>query len=320
MKILITGATGFLGRHAAERLNSLGFKVRGMGRNPGIGALLEKQGIEFCKGHLEDPNFVVEACAAMDFVLHCGALSAPWGRAADFYQANVLGTRHVISGCLKHGIKRLVHISTPSLYFDYRDRLNISESALLPLRPCNHYAATKRLAEQEIDQAAGLDVITLRPRGIFGPGDQTILPRIIEANRQRRLPLFGQGKALIDMTYVGNVVDAMLLCIKASKQASRKKYNITNGEPWAIGDLLMALFQKIGEPFLPNLVPYPLAYGLAWMMETFFQKEPPFTRYTLSLLAKSQTLNIQAARDELGYCPRINMEEGIALFANWYKP
>lgn len=319
MNVLITGATGFLGQRAAYRLNGLGYKVRALGRNEAVGKLLENRGIAFCKANLEDRDAVMEACAEMDYVFHCGALSAPWGKYDDFYQANVIGTRHVILGCQKHYIKRLVYISTPSLYFDFRDQLNISEIDHFPKRPCNHYAATKRLAEQEIDRAVDVDVITLRPRGIFGPGDRTILPRIIQANREKRLPLFKKGKVLVDMTYVDNVIDAMLLCMKAPKQFSKKKYHLSNGEPWEMGALLTALFENLGEPFHPKVVPYSLAYGIAWLWETLSQQEPPFTRYTLGVLAKSQTLNIQASREELGYFPRVSIREGIEHFAKWWK-
>lgn len=319
MKILVTGATGFLGKCVAFRLKAEGHEVRGLGRNNNIGILLQNNGIEYCQTDFADEAKVIEACRGMDYVMHCGAMSSPWGKYKDFYTANVLGTRNVVSGCLKHDVKRLIHISTPSLYFDFKDRFNISESEQLPGMPCNTYALTKLLAEMEVDSAKGLHAITLRPRGIFGPGDNAILPRLILANRQKRLPLICGGEALIDMTYVENVVDSMILCINSPLDTIGKKYNISNGEPWKLKDLLPILFRSIDEPFSPKSLPYSLVYSIAWLMEKISINEPPLTRYTVGILAKSQTLNIQGAMNELGYRPRVSILEGINHFATWWK-
>src|SRR5690606_3825206 len=118
-----------------------------------------------------------------------GALSSPGGKYSDFYNSNVIGTRNIVEGSRRHQVGRLIYVSTPSLYFDYTDRWNLSESAPLPRKPVNAYAATKRRAEEEVEPAfaAGLPVITIRPRAIFGPGDQTILPRLLLANQKGRL-------------------------------------------------------------------------------------------------------------------------------------
>lgn len=310
MKILITGGTGFLGSRVARRLALEGHSVTAAGSK---------------KMDLRNGDEVDNACRGQDIVIHCGALSAPWGREEAFYETNCLGTKHVIEGCFKHSVKRLIHISTPSLYFDFRDRFNINESEPLP-RPCNAYAHSKRLAEEEIDRAfqEGLEVITLRPRGIFGPGDTTIFPRLILANREKKLPLINEGKALLDLTYVDNVVDAILLAMQAPKSALGKKFNITNGEPWTALALIKCLLSHLNEPFYPKQVPYSVAYGAAWMMELYSKyfndfKEPRFTRYSVGVIAKSQTLDIQAAKTELGYVPKVGIEEGIHQFVKWWK-
>ena len=220
MKILVTGATGFLGKRLALRLSELGYEVTATGRNTLVGVDLEKQGICFRKTDLQDTESIINACKNKDYVFHCGALSSPWGKYKDFYNTNILGTKNIIQGCKENSVKRLIHVSTPSIYFDFKDKLNISEKDPLPDKPVNDYAKTKLLAEQEIDKAhqEGLPVITIRPRAIFGPGDTSILPRLIKANNKRFIPVIGDKKVLVNITYVENAVDALLLCKEEGHQ------------------------------------------------------------------------------------------------------
>ncbi|WP_409343534.1 NAD-dependent epimerase/dehydratase family protein [Paenibacillus sp. MBLB4367] len=326
MKALVTGATGFLGGALARRLAGMGWEVTAAGRNKAEGALLAKQGIRFQPLDLQDEDAVIRACRDQDYVFHSGALSSPWGRYADFYESNVLGTRHIAAGCMKHAVNRLIYVSTPSIYFDFTDRLAIAEDAALPAKPVNPYAATKLLAEREIERfrKLGLAAITLRPRALFGPGDRTILPRLLEANERGRVPLIGGGKAVLDLTYVDNAVDALLLCVSAPESALGKAYNITNGESVSLIEVLQRLFGKLGQPLRAKPIPYRAAYALAGLMELAARlkgsgREPLLTRYTVGVLAKSQTLDIAAAKRELGYEPKVSIAEGIDAFADWWR-
>jgi len=322
MKILVTGGTGFLGRHLAQRLVKQGHEVTITGRNITIGQTLEQTGLKFQAAQLEDANRIIPLCQNIDVVFHCGALSSPWGRYQDFYAANVIGTQNVIAGCQQYGVSRLIYVSTPSLYFDFQNRLNISEQAPLPAKPVNYYAKTKLQAEALIDQAFRdcLPVITIRPRAIFGPYDNAIMPRILRASRGGRVPLINGGKAVVDLTYVDNVVDALLLCQNAPDIALGKKYNITNGEPLAVKEILALVFKALELPYHPRRIPYPLAYTAAFLMEIWaHHREPTLTRYSVGVLGKSQTLDISAAQRELGYQPRVSILEGIKRYAQWYK-
>jgi nucleoside-diphosphate-sugar epimerase len=326
MKALVTGATGFLGQKLAYRLSSMGWEVTAVGRNKSIGQQLKNDGINFLQADLSDSEKMTNACSEQDYVFHSGALSSPWGKYQDFYQSNVIGTKNIIDGCLKYNVKRLIHVSTPSLYFHYEDKLNISENDKLPEKFVNFYAETKFLAEQEVDKAFmnGVPVISIRPRALFGPGDNAILPRLIRANEKGAVPVIGDNKVLVDITYVENVVDALLLCMNSPSNTLGKKYNITNGEPIILTEVLQDVFQKLGQDFKPKHLSFSTAYNVAGAMEfiskyLLFGKEPILTRYTVGVLSKSQTLDITKARDELGYTPKVSIQEGIELFLKWWR-
>ncbi|MGW9123680.1 NAD-dependent epimerase/dehydratase family protein [Paenibacillus chitinolyticus] len=325
MKALVTGATGFLGGNLIRRLLEEGYEVTAVGRNPEAGKRLTQEGAGFVRMDLASDD-MPEVVRGHEFVFHCGAMSSPWGAYRDFYTSNVVGTRQIIRGCMKHGVRRLVNVSTPSIYFDYRDRLGISEEEPLPKRGVNAYAQTKRQAESELDAArkAGLPVIMIRPRGLFGPGDTAIFPRLLRANEEKFVPVFGGGRALMDVTYVDNVTEALLCCAHADKACDGQKYNITNGEPVYVYELLAELFRLLEMPFRARKVPYPAAYGAAAAMEAFAalpfaRKEPMLTRYTVALLAFSQTLDISKAERELGYKPRVSVADGIRRFSLWWR-
>lgn len=326
MKLLVTGGTGFLGTHLAHRLQELGHEVTAIGRNPAKGAALAARGIRFIAADLADEAAIQAACRGQEAVFHTGALSSPWGAPAAFHAANVLGTRHIVDGCLQHGVSRLVHVSTPSIYNSYTAHLGVREDAPLPAKPVNEYARTKLLAEGEVQRgfAAGLPVVTLRPRAIFGPGDQAILPRLIQVAQRGRMPLINGGRALIDLSYVENVVDALLLGLSAPEGCSGRTYNITNGEPMELRTLLTALFERLSMPVKMVDLPWGAAWGIASALEAVYRllpgrPEPPLTRFAVGSIGLSQTLDITAARTELGYTPRVSVFEGIERFAQSYR-
>jgi nucleoside-diphosphate-sugar epimerase len=326
MRVLVTGATGFLGKALARRLLARGDEVTALGRNQAILAQLEQEGMHPFRADLADGDAIKAACQRQEIVFHSGALSSAWGPALEFYRANVLGTRNVIAGCKAAGVRRLVHVSTPSIYFRYESRLDVREDAPLPSVAANEYARTKLLAEQEIDAAfaCGLPVISIRPRAIFGEGDNAILPRLISRLQSGRMRVIGDGQNITDLTYVENVVDALLLCADAPEVLLGRKYNITNGEPLPLWGLIRRVCDALGYEFPRRSISYPLALGLATALEVVStllpgHPEPLLTRYMVGILAKSTTLDISAARRDLGYLPRIPVEEGFQRFVDWWK-
>ena len=325
MKTLVTGATGFLGGALVRRLNNMGWDVTALGRNVSKIDQLESEGIRAFQLDLKDKNAMAAACKDQEIVFHCAAFPSPWGSFEKFYQANVIGTRNVIRGCEEHKVKRFVYVSTPSLYFGYSSRMNVKETDALP-EPVSNYAATKILAEQEVDEAfaKGLPTITIRPRGIFGPGDTVISPRLIPRLRSGRLPIIGDGANVVDLTYIENVVDALLLCAESPTNTLGKKYNISNDEPIKLWEWLKKICDELGFQYPKIKISYPVAHGLAAALEAACtliptHPEPPLTRMAVNMIANSTTLDITAARRDLGYSPRVSVDEGFDKFMKWWK-
>lgn len=324
MKILVTGGTGFLGRHIVWRLAELGHEVIFTGRQATAAAdviALAKAPVRWLQvQHGTAETVLIEAARDADAIVHSAALSSPWGKYADFYSANVMSTKEVLAACAANNVRRLVHISTPSLYFNFKDRLNISEQDPLPT-PVNDYALTKAQAEQLVLQSAVPERVILRPRAIFGPWDNTLMPRILRVMKNDAIPLMRGGQAVLDITYVENVVDAIVLALTKPLTAAVQTYSVTNGEPQPLHSLLHQMADAFGLKLRTRKLPWWLVSGLAQTLELASRathgREPKITRYGAGVLAFSQTLDISAIRRDLGYQPQISIAEGMRRHAAW---
>ena len=326
MKLIITGATGFIGRNLAESLARDGHQVLATGRALGVGNILGEGGIEFRPADIGRTGSLLDVFEPGDCVIHCAGKSGDWGTYDDFHLANVIGTRNVLQGCIRHRIEKLIFISSPSIYFNDQDRLDLKEDDALPLRQLSHYATTKLISEKEVLAARekGIDVISLRPKAVFGPHDNTFSPRILRMSRRRRFPMINNGRALVDITYIENFVDAVRLCIKAPHQAWNETYNISNGEPIAIRDWFGQMVSVFGKEFRPKNLPVPAARTIAGLMELaghfpFGPKQPMMTRYSVGYMARSMTLDVAKAQKQLGYGPRLNNRDSFEVYRQALK-
>lgn len=329
MKTLVTGATSGLGANAVRFLAAQQLAVRATGRNRQAGEALREEGIDFAPLDLERATLddIDRLLDGVDVVWHCAALSSPWGRYEDFHRANVTATTQLAERAAQCGVKRFVHISTPSLYFDYRHRTDIPET-FRPARYVNHYANTKAQAEASVRAIAlrhpGTTFAILRPRAIFGPHDRVLLPRILRVLRERkgRLPLPRGGVARFDLTYAGNVVHAMHLATTRDDLPSGEVFNITNGESATLRSLLAALFEPLGVDYRIVALPYPVLDAAARAMEAYAAisgAEPALTRYSLGTLNYDMTLDIDKARRMLGYRPIVPLSDGVEMTVRWIR-
>lgn len=330
MKIIVTGATGFLGLHLCEFLIQEGHEVWGIGRNTKKGELLKSYGCHFVQASIDEVihnSRLTIALENADIIVHSAALSSPWGHVDQFTKTNIFGTQNILNLALKFKIKKFIHISTPSLYFKFKDEFNISETQILSPPFASTYTASKFEAEKLVDLAhkeKGLFTITIRPRGIFGPGDESLLPRLLTVAGSKGLPTIGDGKNIIDLTYVGNVVHAINKAIHANDICNGQKYNITNGEPVELWPFINNILTELNIKVSKKKIPFKVAYTFAHLSEIFHKyllnnSEPRLTRYTVGLLSKGQTLSIEKARRELGYEPVVTMSEATANVLKWWK-
>jgi nucleoside-diphosphate-sugar epimerase len=314
MRVLVTGATGFLGRRLTAALVEYGHQVRILVRNPGVDGASIVNGAEVWRGDLRDQEAVIAACEGIEVVQHAGALSSPWGPKSEFYATNVGGTQAVIDGCQRYGVRRLIYVSSPSAVFDGQDQHNLTEAAPYPATSISVYSHTKKLGEDLVNAASSsLETVILRPKAIFGPGDRALLPRLLATARTGRLPLIGDGRNLVDLTYVENVVEAMRLAMTADA-AVGSTYHITNDEHPLLWRLVRHILQELKLPPPRWRISLSAALAAAGAMEQVARvtgREPMLTRYSALILARTQTYNIAAARRDLGYQPPVSLDEGI---------
>ena len=232
MKILLTGATGFLGFRTLEKLveQEEVTSIIATGRTMKATHQVLHPKVTYVLGDLSDKAFVESITSDVDYVIHAAALSSPWGKYSEFEDANLRSQINLIHSVQRSKLIKYIYISTPSMYFDSNNRTNIRENEALPRKFVNAYAHTKRMAELELVQS-GLPYVILRPRALTGRGDTVIMPRIITSFKEGKLKIIGAGKNIVDLTSVANAVDAILLSLKAEGPALNQIYNITNGEP-----------------------------------------------------------------------------------------
>lgn len=332
MKVLVTGATGFLGKYIVEELVEQGYEVAALGRNGKAGKALVREGVDFIPTDFTKMEELEAAFlkAAPDYVVHAGALSSVWGKWQDFYKTNVKATDYVLRLCRNYGVKRLVYISSPSIYAEGRDRLNIKEYTP-EKNNLNYYIRTKLMAERRIAHYRELpahrkpltETVILRPRGLIGVGDTSIIPRILRIGKKVGVPLIDGGRQLVDVSCVENVALAVRLALERP-EAAGQVYNITNGEPRAFVEILDDFFNEMGMTPRYRKVNGALLGIVATFLEGSYRllgidKEPMLTRYTYYLLRYSQTLSIEKARRELGYVPKLTIHEGIKQYAEYER-
>jgi nucleoside-diphosphate-sugar epimerase len=330
MAILVTGGTGFLGRHLVARLLAAGRSVAVLGRTPAPD--LAARGVRFIRASLDDAPAVRAACAGMETIFHVAARVGVWGRYDDFHRINVLGTRALLEGARAHGVRRFVYTSTPSVVYNGRDLAGADESLPLTMACPSPYPLTKAMAEREVLAAhsPAFRTIALRPHLIWGVGDPHLVPRLLARARAGRLRIVGNGRNRVDLVHIENAVDAHLLAeaalgkghliddtLPGAAAAGGRAFFITNGEPVRLWEWIDELLMALGEPRVRGRISLGAAWTLGAACEAAWRVlplsgEPPMTRFIATELAKDHWFDLSAARRDLGYTPRISMAQGTA--------
>ncbi|GAB4054316.1 NAD(P)-dependent oxidoreductase [Catellatospora paridis] len=298
---MVTGASGFVGGAVCRALTGAGHDVVGFGRRPAppsghVGTAAYRQW-DLTGGPLADPP-------QADAVVHCAGTVTDWGPRREFFAVNVDGTRHALATWPE---ARFVHVSTASVYDPRRPTVLAAEDQAPAGRYLNAYGESKAAAERVVvDAAPDRPAIVLRPHAVYGPGDTTLLPRVLAAVRGTRLTAVGDGRQLISLTSVGNLVQACMLA--ACGPVRRGVFNVADAAPVVLDDALRAILAERGiaarPVYLPLAAVWPVATAAEGLHRLFRSASPPrLTRYAISHLAVERTLDITAARRTLGYRP-----------------
>jgi nucleoside-diphosphate-sugar epimerase len=320
-KVLVTGGGGFLGSALVAMARRRGLPVRSLCRRHYNH--LEKLGVEQIGGDVSDSAVVDWAVEGCETVFHTAAKAGLWGPEREYDQVNVQGTRNVIDACRKSAAKRIIFTSSPSVVFNGRAMEGADESAPYPDRFDAAYPRTKALAEQLVVASNNKDLaaVSIRPHLIWGPGDNNLLPRIISRARNGRLRRIGGGEPRIDPIYIDNAAMAHFLAadkLEPGSSIAGKVYFVTQGEIIPLWTMIDRLLAAAGLSPVRRSITRPVAMATAGLLEVGYllshkSIEPPLTRFLVRQLSTTHWFKIDAARRDLGYEPRVSLDEGMRL-------
>lgn len=329
MKILVTGGGGFLGQALCRGLRARGYEV--VSFNRGRYAALDALGVRQVQGDLSLRDAVIAAAQGCDAVFHNAAKAGAWGSYRSYFDANVVGTEHVIEACRIHGVGRLVYTSTPSVTHRATHPVEGGTAETVPYGEDLKapYAATKLIAEKLVlaENDNTLATVALRPRLIWGVGDNQLLPRLVERAKAGRLRFVGDGNNRIDTTYVDNAAQAHFDAfdhLAPGASCAGRAYFISNGEPRTVREIVNGLLRAAGAPPVDKTIPFGVAYAAGVICEGLWhvlplKGEPPMTRFLAEQLSTTHWYDMGPARRDFGYVPRVTIDEGLARLALAYQ-
>lgn len=325
--ILVTGGGGFVGSALCRRLIERGHAVRSLQRSES--AALTSLGVDVRRGDVADREAVFSAAKDCEIVFHVAAKAGVWGAADDYHRANVAGTEHVLAACREFGVRTLIYTSSPSVVYHGVDENGIDESTPYPDAYLTEYPRTKAIAERMVLAANGtqLATVALRPHLIWGPGDNHLVPRLIDRAKSGRLRRVGDGKNLVDTTYIDNCVEAHLCAVdrlQPGAACAGKAYFISNDEPLPLWDLINRMLACADLPPVTKSISAPMAYRVGAVLEFLYRlagshSEPPMTRFVARQLSTSHWYDLTAAKRDLGYQPHVTIHDGLVRLREWLQ-
>lgn len=318
MHIFVTGASGFVGGAACRRLLADGHRVSAMSRSDASDAKVRRVGAEPVRCDLE--SVAAEHLDGVEAVVHSAAYVEDWGPRDAWYRGNVLGTQNVLDAARSAGVRRFVHIGTEAAIVRGQHVRGADETAPLALDSPYPYCATKAEAERRVREAnaAGFETIVLRPRFIWGPGDQTILPMLEEMARSGKFVWLDGGRARTSTTHIDNLVEAIVLALSQGRPG--ESYFVLDDGERTMKEMLTGLAASRGISLPERSMPSWLAGLAAGASEAVWRTfnpsgAPPLTRHAAMVMSRDCTLDDSKARRELGYRPVVSVEEGLAALA-----
>jgi len=317
----VTGGSGFIGGALIERLRAEGWDIRALARSQAAEQKVRERGAVPVPGDLENEAMMREGATGAEVAFHAAAKVEDWGDPDEFERLNVRGTANVIAACRSAGVRRLVHVGTEAALMAGDPLVNVDETA--PLRPDSPalYSSSKAKAEQLVRAANGdgLETVVIRPRFVWGHGDTTLLPAMVELVRAGRFRWVGGGGNLTATTHVDNAVEGLWL--GATKAEPGSVYFVTDGEPVVFREFVSRLLETQGVTPPTGSVPTPAARIAAGAAERIWRLlrrsgPPPLTRFAVWVSSQECTIDTGRAERELGYRPVTSREQGLAELAS----
>jgi nucleoside-diphosphate-sugar epimerase len=324
LKILITGGNGFLGRHLISSLQKRGDSVRVLVLPTEDTAWLEKHDVAVFRGDILSPDTLIAPMRGVQSVFHLAAMIGTWHSMRDYYAVNVTGTENVCRAALNAGVSRLIHISSAMVYDMAMGRAVTEDDLLTPLdEPYSFTKAQGDMLVQRMIREEHLPAVIIRPGTLLGPGDRLNFGRMADRVRAGKGVIIGQGNNAIPLFYITDMVQGLLLALD-SEQAVGKVYNISNDQPLTQAQYLKLIAQQIGVATPHIHVPYTPLYTAAYMAERLAilsnNRILPFlTRHGVKLYGANNLISIDKARRELGYAPKVSLNEAVRIACDWYQ-
>lgn len=321
MRVLVTGASGLLGREVAGLLVREGHAVATFQRRPsGVDGAAD-----FC-GSVTDDEAVRAAVQGAEGIIHLAAKVSFTGHAAEFDEVNVEGTRRLLRSARDAGVRDFVFVSSPSVANSGAAIAGLGAEPADPQRAHGDYSRTK--AEAELlalaADAPEFRVAAVRPHIVWGPGDTQLVERVLQRARRRRLPLLDAGAALIDTTYVDNAASAIVVALHRMEHVHGRALVVSNGEPRPVGELLAGICAAGGVPAPSWTVPGGVARAAGAVVEKLWtwagrKEEPPMTRFLAEQLSTAHWYDQRETRELLDWTPAVSLDEGLARLAEHFR-
>jgi dihydroflavonol-4-reductase len=319
VRVLVTGATGFTGRHLVRALAGRGYRVRALVRRASGAAPLAAAGSEILIGDIIRPTDVDRAAEGVHTIYHLAALFRAAGLPDNAFRAvNVDGTRHVLDAAARHGVQRVVHCSTAGVHGAVREVPANEDS---PKNPSDIYQTTKLEAEELAQEAFRTRVpgVVVRPVGIYGPGDVRFL-KLFRAVRSGRFRMFGPGTVPYHLTYIDDLVVGLILAGDRPLALGRT-YILAGDEHVSLNELVRGVAQAVGVSVPRGHLPFWPLLAAATVCEAVCRPmglEPPLFKRRARFFLHPRAFTCEKARRELGFAPRVSLDEGLARTARWY--
>ena len=320
-KILVTGGTGFTGRHLCERLIKDGHQVRTIARKPTAATHLNRLGVEIIPGDIRDFDTALKATTSVEKVYHIAALYRREGVPRRmFWDVNVTGTENLLKASLANDVARFIHCSTVGVHGGIKQSPANEDT---PYGPGDHYQESKTEGEKiaiRFMQQKQIAVTVFRPAPIYGPGDLRFL-KLFKAIHNRRFWMVGSGNVFYHLTYIDDLIQGILLCGTINGAVGRI-YIIGGNEYVTLSTLVTLIAQALAVRPPDRRIPLWPVYALGYACESIcrpFGIDPPLYRRRVDFFRKNRAFDISKAKRELGFEPKTDLKTGIALTAEWYQ-